>query len=79
MRRCEKCGRKTSQTECPRCEKRTVVDDIIDIGVDIAVGSLISGLFDSGSSSSSSSSDSSSSFGDFGGGDFGGAGSGGDW
>lgn len=79
MRRCKDCGYKTSQIECPRCEKRTIVDDVIDLGTGIVIGSLISSLFESGSSSSSSSSDSSSSFGDFGGGDFGGAGSGGDW
>lgn len=77
-KKCKKCRSNVYGTTCSKCNSRDLLDDVINIATDIAIGSAISSLFDSGSSSSSSYS-SSSDFGDFGGGDFGGGGSGDSW
>lgn len=81
MKKCKKCGRRTTGSTCSNedCNDSDIVDDIIDIGTTLVVGSVIDNIFDSGSSGSSDSSSSSSSSVDFGGGDFGGGGAGSDW
>lgn len=77
MKKCKNCGTRvfSSDTKCVNCED-SLVSDLLDVAVDVAVIGLLDNLFDSDSSGSSSDS---SSFDGFGGGDFGGGGAGGDW
>ena len=77
-KKCKKCRTIVYGSRCSNCSS----SDFVDTLTGMAIGSLISGIFDSSSSSSSDSSsyDSGSSYDSIGGGgDFGGAGSGGDW
>jgi len=61
----------------PPDEPHGIVDDIVNLGTGIAIGSIIGNMFDSDSDGSSSSSD--SGFDGFGGGDFGGGGASSDY
>jgi uncharacterized membrane protein YgcG len=76
--KCRKCGRHLTNYEARhhKCEthKSDIADDIVDIGLGIAISSM----FDSSSSNDSSSSSDSSDF-SGGGGSFDGGGSSGDW
>ncbi len=75
-KKCKKCGRRVS-SYCSHCNDSDLIDDVIDLGIGLAINSFFDSN-DSGGSSSSGSEDNSGNV-DFGGGDFGGGGAGGDW
>jgi uncharacterized membrane protein YgcG len=82
MEKCKTCGlsiNSYSSHQCNRSTDNDILDTAIDLGISLAITSLLSSDDSPSSNSDYGSSDSGSSFDSFGGGDFGGGGSSDSW